>query len=112
MAEGVPLFQVDGLDDLAPLAVAAPPGVPDLPEGDIIALGDEVGVIMILIIFSIIIIMLGIIMMIIIIIIIVIVKGVAAHRWHWRRWGGGHRTVAAALAEAPKAGAQFRSPHW
>ena len=47
MAEGVPLFQVDGLDDLAPLAVAAPPGVPDLPEGDIIALGDEVGVIVI-----------------------------------------------------------------
>ena len=51
----------------------------------------------------------GIIMMIIIII-IVIVKGVAADRWNWRRWGGGHRTVAAALAEAPKAGAQFRSP--
>ena len=50
MAEGVPLFQVDGLDDLAPLAVAAPPGVPDLPEGDIIALGDEVGVIMIIIV--------------------------------------------------------------
>ena len=44
------MFQVDGLDDLAPLAVAAPPGVPDLPEGDIIALGDEVGVIMIIII--------------------------------------------------------------
>ena len=47
MAEGVPLFQVDGLGDLAPLAAAAPPGAPDLPEGDIIALGDEVGVIMI-----------------------------------------------------------------
>ena len=43
MAESVPLFQVDGLDDLAPLAATAPPGVPDLPEGDIIALGDEVG---------------------------------------------------------------------
>ena len=42
------LFQVDGLDDLAPLAATAPPGVPDLPEGDIIALGDEVGVIMII----------------------------------------------------------------
>ena len=56
MAEGVPLFQVDGLDDLAPLAVAAPPGVPDLPEGDIIALGDEVGVIMSIIIFIIVII--------------------------------------------------------
>ena len=40
----------------------------------------------------------------------VLLLGVAAHRWHWRRWGGGHRTVAAALAEAPKAGAQFRSP--
>ena len=50
MAEGVPLFQVDGLGELAPLAAAAPPGVPDLPEGDIIALGDEVGVIMIMII--------------------------------------------------------------
>ena len=37
------LFQVEGLDDLAPLAATAPPGVPDLPEGDIIALGDEVG---------------------------------------------------------------------
>ena len=48
MAEGVPLVQVDGLDDLAPLAATAPPGVPDLPEGDIIALGDEVGVIMII----------------------------------------------------------------
>jgi len=104
------LFQVEGLDDLAPLAATAPPGVPDLPEGDIIALGDEVGVIMIIIII-IIIIIIGIIMMMIIIIIIVIVKGVAADRWHWRRWGGGHRTVAAALAEAPKAGAQFRSPH-
>ena len=44
----LPLFQVDGLDDLAPLAATAPPGVPDLPEGDIIALGDEVGVIMIM----------------------------------------------------------------
>ena len=44
-------------------------------------------------------------MMMIIIIMVVIVKGVAADRWHWRRWGGGHRTVAAALAEAPKAGA-------
>ena len=112
MAEGVPLVQVDGLDDLAPLAATAPPGVPDLPEGDIIALGDEVGVIkMIIIIIIIIFIIIGIMMMIIIIIIIVIVKGVAADRWHWRRWGGGHRTVAAALAEAPKAGAQFRSPH-
>ena len=50
MAEGVPLFQVDGLGDLAPLAAAASPGAPDLPEGDIIALGDEVGVIMIIII--------------------------------------------------------------
>ena len=50
MAEGVPLFQVDGLGDLAPLAAAVPPGAPDLPEGDIIALGDEVGVIMIFII--------------------------------------------------------------
>ena len=50
MAEGVPLVQVDGLDDLAPLAATAPPGVPDLPEGDItIALGDEVGVIMFII---------------------------------------------------------------
>ena len=48
MAEGVPLFQVDGLGDLAPLVAAAPPGAPDLPEGDIIALGDEVGVIMII----------------------------------------------------------------
>ena len=37
------LFQVEGLDDLAPLAATAPPGVPDLPEGDIIALGDQVG---------------------------------------------------------------------
>ena len=111
MAEGVPLFQVDGLDDLAPLVATAPPGVPDLPEGDIIALGDEVGVIMIIIIISMIImfVMIGIIMLIIIFI-IVIVKGVATHRWHWRRWGAGHRTVAAALAEAPKAGAQFRSP--
>ena len=44
------MVQVDGLDDLAPLAATAPPGVPDLPEGDIIALGDEVGVIMIIII--------------------------------------------------------------
>ena len=42
------MFQVDGLGDLAPLAAAAPPGAPDLPEGDIIALGDEVGVIMII----------------------------------------------------------------
>ena len=58
MAEGVPLVQVDGLDDLAPLAVAAPPGVPDLPEGDIIALGDEVGVIMIIIIIIIILLLL------------------------------------------------------
>ena len=41
MAEGVPLFQVDGLGDLAPLAAAAPPGAPDLPEGDIIALGNS-----------------------------------------------------------------------
>ena len=50
MAEGVPLVQVDGLDDLAPLAAPAPPGVPDLPEGDIIiALGDLVGVRMIII---------------------------------------------------------------
>ena len=55
MAEGVPLVQVDGLDDLAPLAATAPPGVPDLPEGDIIALGDEVGVIMIRIVILIII---------------------------------------------------------
>ena len=60
------LFQVEGLDDLAPLAATAPPGVPDLPEGDIIiALGDEVGVIMIMIIIIIIIIIIGIIMMII-----------------------------------------------
>ena len=105
------MFQVDGLDDLAPLAATAPPGVPDLPEGDIIALGDEVGVIMIIMIIIIIImfIVMCIIMTIIIIIIIDIVKGVAAHRWHWRRWGGGHRTVAAALAEAPKAGVLFRS---
>ena len=45
------LFQVEGLDDLAPLAATAPPGVPDLPEGDIIiALGDEVGGSMIIII--------------------------------------------------------------
>jgi hypothetical protein len=104
------LFQVEGLDDLAPLAATAPPGVPDLPEGDIIALGDEVGgwgyydyyyyhYCVLLLVSGII--------MIIIIITIVIIKGVAAHRWHW---GGGHRTVAAALAEAPKAGAQFRSP--
>jgi len=58
MAEGVPLFQVDGLGDLAPLAAAAPPGAPDLPEGDIIALGDEVGVIMIIIIIIIILVLL------------------------------------------------------
>ena len=45
-AEGVPLFQDDGLDDLAPRAATAPPDVPDLPEGDIIAIGDEVGFIM------------------------------------------------------------------
>ena len=51
------LFQVEGLDDLAPLAATAPPGVPDLPEGDIIALGDEVGVSMIIIIIIIIIIL-------------------------------------------------------
>ena len=43
------LFQVEGLDDLAPLAATAPPGVPDLPEGDIIALGDEVGASMMII---------------------------------------------------------------
>ena len=98
MAEGVPLVQADGLDDLAPLAAPAPPGVPDLPEGDIIiALGDEVGVSMII---SISIIIIVGIMMMISIIIIVIVNGVAADRWHWRRWGGGHRTVASALAEA------------
>ena len=58
MAEGVPLFQVDGLGDLAPLAAAAPPGAPDLPEGDIIALGDEVGVIMIIFIIIIILLLL------------------------------------------------------
>ena len=102
MAEGVPLVQVDGLDDLAPLAAPAPPGVPDLPEGDIIiALGDEVGVSMIISIISTIIISVGIIMSMIIIIIIVIVNCVATDRWHWRRCGGGHRTLAAALAESP-----------
>ena len=54
MAEGVPFVQVGGLDDLAPLAAPAPPGVPDLPEGDIIiALGDEVGVSMCIISISI-----------------------------------------------------------
>ena len=62
------MFQVDGLDDLAPLAVAAPPGVPDLPEGDIIALGDEVGVIMIIIII-IMFIIIGICMMMIILVV-------------------------------------------
>ena len=58
MAEGVPLFQVDGLEDLAPLVATAPPGVPDPPEGDIIALGDEVGVVMIIIIIIIILLLL------------------------------------------------------
>ena len=46
-------------------------------------------------------IIIGIIMSTNIIIIIVIVNGVATYRCHWRRCGGGHRTLASALAEAP-----------